>query len=132
MSLFDILKSIKILARGNYILAVSIHDSKNWQGVLKEIAKSFTTDLTIVGSLLDNLQNFAHRVFSQDEKFLINNIDLLKSITNDAKTILKEVRRDRNFFQCLFMKNDEYRRQLREISKHLNNSCLIIHKHYLS
>jgi hypothetical protein len=54
---------------------------------------------------LDNLQNFAQRVFSQDEKFLINNIDLLKSITNDAKTILKEVRPDRNFFQRLFMRN---------------------------
>jgi hypothetical protein len=126
MSLCDIIKISITLVRGAYTVALAIRDSKNLNAELKDIARDIATDLTIIGGLLDNLQHFAQRVSTKDENFLIRNIDSLRTIITDAQDVLERVQRDRNFFQRLFMKRDEYRQQLRNISRHLHNSCVII------
>jgi hypothetical protein len=126
MSLIAVIKTTSILVRGALTLAVFIRDSQNVNAELKEAARFLSTDLTVIGGILDNLLNFAQRVSPQDEIFLCKNIELLNSIISEAKIVLEDVQRDRNLFQRVFMKKDDYLRKLREISKHLNNSCVII------
>jgi hypothetical protein len=126
ISLTDIINATAAAVRVVYLIAVVIRDAENLHIELKDIAKSIATDLTIVGGLLEHLQRFAQRVTKQDETFLITNIDLLRSIITDAQNVLEEVRRDRSLFRRLFMKKNEYRRQLRDVSRQLHNSCVII------
>ncbi|CAF4066367.1 unnamed protein product, partial [Rotaria sordida] len=123
MSVLDIIDVTIIAIRGAYKLAIAIRDSELINLELKRIATQMVNDLNIVGGILDHLQHFAHRIAVHDQSLLINNIKVLRSTLAEAQTILQDVVRDRNFFERLLMKKDDYRRQLREISAHLHKLC---------
>ena len=109
MEIFDLVKATIKVVRDTYKLAVVIRDSEKISNKTKQTITYITTDLNIVGSLLDYLYKFSYRVTVQDEQLLIINITSLKSIVDETYNILEDAQRDRSFFQRLFMKKDDFR-----------------------
>jgi hypothetical protein len=126
MELENILNPTSSSVKFVYTLAVSIRDSETANAEFKKAANAMAQEFTNVGSLLDQLRNMIHRLDANDKQLLIGRIKLVRTVMTDAENVLNEVKRNRNFFQRLFMKTETYRQQLHDIKQHLNQTCLII------
>lgn len=126
MVLFDILKATSVLIQGTYKLAMIIRDSKNVSAEVKDVVVLLTNELNVVEVLVQTLESFAQRVSTKDEQSLVQNINTLRTLVNNAQTVLEGIQRDRNLIQQLFMNNTEYQRQLRDISENLHRICVVI------
>lgn len=111
------------IIKSAYILAVVIRDSERMNADLKRTASLMTREFTIIGGVLEQWRNMAHRVDVNSEKILTENIKRIQEILNEAHKVLQQVSRNRSFFKRLLMNSDEYRKELQDLSGHLQRSC---------
>src|ERR1700722_6787866 len=117
MALSDVLDITISLCKEAYLIVMEIRDKEIASGEFKYVVNATSHDLAIATSLLIEIQKVVHRVSLQDENLLIERINALQDITKQTKELLAKVNRDRNLFQRLVMRRDEYRQHLTILQK---------------
>lgn len=124
--LADIVKTTTALVAVAYKIAMAIRNSEEMYAEIQYSANILITKLTLVQNILTKLQQLAHRVSTEDEKFLCGNVEVLRNVILDTQKILEEILGDHSFIQRLFMNKTEYRRRLCDVSELLNTACSTI------